>query len=127
MKRLAPYFVVLTGIGFFACFSYFTYLARISPTHPDLAAGLSARINNHGHYFYVAPWQARLITEGPVAFGGAALVILLIGHQRQWNLTSATFPRWLYWIYVAAFAACGLYFLAVPLNNAHLFRAGNAI
>jgi hypothetical protein len=108
-RRLAPYLVVFAGVGFFACLRYFAYLARISPPHPDPVTGHVAQMNDHGYYFYVYPWQGWVLNVGPFACVGAFFVIARIGQRQKWDLTTFTGPRWLKWVYFAAFGACLFY------------------
>jgi len=109
VKRLAPYAAVLAGVGFFACLGYFTYLARVSPTYPDPSTGLIVRMNDHGYYFYVRPWQGWLLNVGPLAFVGIGFLIAGIAQRRSWKLTAADLPRWLAWFYFAAFVGSAAY------------------
>ncbi len=104
MKRAVPYLVVVAAIGFYSCLSYFEYLARISPTRPDSTAGLITRMNDHGYYFYVHPWQGVILNFGPFAFVALFFLIVGITQQRGWSVTRADFPRWLNWLCFAAFA-----------------------
>ena len=108
-RRLAPYLVVFSGLGFFACISYFAYLARVSPPLPDLPTGQVARMNDHGYSFYVCPWQAWVLNMGPVACLGAIFAVWGIGRRQGWNSKSLTGPRWLSWLYFAGFGACVCY------------------
>ena len=109
MKRFAPHVVVLCGLGFYACLGYFTYLARVSPTHPDPLAGLTVRMNDHGYYFFVSPWQGWLLNTGPLACVGAVFVVAAIGQRCGWDWKTIDKPRWLYWLYFGALAACLAY------------------
>ena len=108
-RRLAPYLVVFAGLGFFACLSYFAYLARTSPAHPDPVTDHVVQMNDHGYYFYVYPWQGWVLNVGPFACVGAIFVIAGIGQRQNWNLTTFTGTRWLKWVYFAAFGACLFY------------------
>jgi hypothetical protein len=109
IRRLAPYLVVFAGVGFFACLSYFEYLARISPTRPDFVTGRIVQMNDHGYFFYVSSWQGWLLNVGPFACIGAIVVIGGVGQRQNWDLTTFTGPRWLKWLYFAAFAASLVY------------------
>ncbi len=106
MQRFAPHAVVFSGVGFFACIGYFTYLAHVSPTHPDQIAGLTARMDDHGYYFFVSPWQGWLLNVGPFACIGACFVVLGIGHHLGWDMTAAVVPRGLKWLFFTALGAC---------------------
>ena len=114
-RRLAPYLVVFSGLGFFACLGGFAYLARISPPHPDPLTGQVMRMNDHGYYFYVYPWQAWLLNMGLVGCLGAIFAVVGIGRSQNWNWSTLVAPRWLRWLYFAGFGVCLLYvFLRVP-------------
>ncbi|MDE2166183.1 MAG: hypothetical protein KGJ66_07585 [Alphaproteobacteria bacterium] len=97
--------MALTGIGFFACLGYFEYLARTGPTRPDTATGLVVRMNDHGYYFYVHPWQGWLLNAGPFACVGAFFLVAAVTQRTSWRPTKADFPRWLKWLYLAALLA----------------------
>ena len=113
LRRLAPYLVVFLGVGFFGCISYFVYLARTSSSHLDPVTGQVVRMNDHGYYFYVYPWQGWLLNVGPFACIGTIFAIAAIGQRQKWDLTTCTGPRWLEWVYVAALVAC-LFYMAFP-------------
>jgi xylose isomerase len=57
-RRLAPYLVVFAGVGFFTCLSYFAYLARTSPSHPDLVTGHVAQMKTMAITFTCTPGRA---------------------------------------------------------------------
>ena len=113
-RRLAPYLMVFSGIGFFGCISYFTYLARTSPSHLDAVTGHVAQMNDHGYYFYVYPWQGWLLNVGPFVCVGVCIAIALIGRRQKWDSTVFPGPRWLKWLFFAALSACLFYVFVFP-------------
>ncbi len=108
-RRLAPYLVVLAGVGFLGCISYFTYLARTSPTHLNQVTGHIVRMNDHGYYFYVSPWQNWVLNMGLYAWPVVSITILGIGRHQKWDLTASACPRWLRRVFIAALVACLIY------------------
>lgn len=47
--------------------AFFLVLDRHGANAPDPAAGLTAKLNNHGHVFFVEPWKARVFYGALVA------------------------------------------------------------
>src|SRR6476661_4489019 len=100
MRRLAAYIAWFAGISFFASLGYFAHLARISPTSPDSASGHIVRMNDHGYYFYVHPWQAWILNFSPFASVALFFVIAATAQYRNWNLESVDVPQWARWAYL---------------------------
>ena len=70
-RRLASFalnaLVLVVWLTMMMSFVFFLFLAGHSPTSPDPSSGRVAQMNNHGHLFYVRPWEQRIFEYGPTA------------------------------------------------------------
>jgi len=60
----------LGAVGFCSWFgnlAFFLVLDRHGANAPNAAAGLTAKLNNHGHDFFVEPWKAWVFNGALVA------------------------------------------------------------
>lgn len=56
-KTVRPFLGAFGLCSWFGNFTFLLTLARRSPDAADPAAGLTSRLTNHGHDFFVQPWQ----------------------------------------------------------------------
>jgi hypothetical protein len=112
LRRLALCFVGFAMLGFVTFVFYFIHLSHISPTQPDLITGQVVHMNNHGHDFYVYPWQGWVLQAAPYACLGALVVIAGIDQRLNWNLAADMTPppSWVFWLFLAAVVAIYAFF-----------------
>lgn len=101
--------------SWFGTLVLFVLLERHGVDVPDAAAGLTSKLSNHGHDFFVQPWQAMLFSGAlfgsiPAFFVGVAALNRAIKDRRYAMLLAAAATTSLIWVVLiyAVFAARSL-------------------